>query len=103
MLKLLGYIDEEYRDASLSEFAARCGVDIYTLGRIIRRQTSRTFTDLVEEKRMKQASWLLRNTCITIEDISHAVGYENTSYFYRLFGKTFGMRPREYRLAKGNQ
>lgn len=103
MLKLLGYIDEEYRDASLSEFAARCGVDIYTLGRIIRRQTSRTFTDLVEEKRMKQASWLLRNTCITIEDISRAVGYENTSYFYRLFGKTFGMRPREYRLAKGNQ
>lgn len=97
MLKLLGYIDGEYKDASLSEFAARCGISIYSLGRIIRRQTAKTFTDLVEEKRMRQASWLLQNTRISVEDISYTVGYENTSYFYRLFRKVYGMSPREFR------
>ena len=47
---------------------------------------------------MSQAVWLLQNTHLTIADISVAVGYENTSYFYRLFEKTFGKSPREIRF-----
>ena len=30
-----------------------------------------------------------------------AVGYENTSYFYRVFQKRFRMTPGEYRKQKG--
>ena len=28
------------------------------------------------------------------------VGYENTSYFYRLFHERYGLSPREYRLVR---
>ena len=48
---------------------------------------------------MAQASFLLKNTKLTIEEIALNIGYENLSYFYRLFEKTYGMTPRTYRLS----
>lgn len=97
ILKLLDYIEGEYKDAALSDFAQRNRIDIYTLGRIIKKNTGKTFTDLLARKRMEQAAWLLTNTSLAIADISVSVGYENTSYFYRLFKKTYGRSPRMYR------
>lgn len=97
LLHLLDYIENEYKNAALSEFAERNRVDIYSLGRLIKKNTGMTFTGLLAQKRMRQAAWLLRNTKLAIADISVSVGYENTSYFYRLFRKTYGIGPREYR------
>lgn len=100
MLHLLSYIESEYKDAALSDFAKRYRIDIYTLGRIIKKNTGKTFTALLGEKRMRQAAWLLTNTSMPVADISVSVGYENTSYFYRLFEKTYGMSPRGYRMNR---
>lgn len=98
MLTLLDYIDTNYRDASFTEFCDLHHTDIYSMGRIIKKNTGKSFTVLLAEKRMSQTLWLLQNTRLTIADISVAVGYENTSYFYRLFEKTFGKSPLEMRL-----
>jgi transcriptional regulator GlxA family with amidase domain len=46
---------------------------------------------------MKTAAFLLENTSLSIMDISFTVGYENTSYFHKIFREKFGMSPREYR------
>ena len=59
-----------------------------------------TYTELLQKKRMSQAVFLLRNTNMAIEDISEQVGYENVSYFYRLFYKVYSMTPKEYRDGK---
>lgn len=98
MLRLLDYIEGEYKNAALSEFAARNRIDIYTLGRMIRKNTGMTFTELLAQKRMRRAAYLLQHTNLAIADISVSVGYENTSYFYRLFRKTYGVSPRSYRI-----
>ena len=100
MLKLLNYIDTGYRSASLSEFAAREGEDVYTLSRLIKRKTGRTFKDLLIEKRLLQADYLLKNTTLPVGDIALSVGYENTSYFHRLFRESYGMSPRERRVRQ---
>lgn len=98
MLRLLNYIEGEYKDAALSEFAKRNRIDIYTLGRMIRKNTGMTFTELLAQKRMRRAAYLLQHTNLAIADISVSVGYENTSYFYRLFRKTYGVSPKSYRM-----
>lgn len=98
VLKLLNYIDGEYQNASLSEFASRNSIDIYTLGRLIKKRTGNTFTDLLATLRMDQAAYLLAHTQLPVADISLSIGYENTSYFHRLFQKTYGCTPRQYRL-----
>jgi len=60
-------------------------------------KTGKTFTQLVQEKRLTQAAYLLKNTRMKIETIAHAVGYENITYFYRLFTRSHGKTPADYR------
>ena len=43
---------------------------------------------------------LLRRSDLNIQQIITQVGYENTSYFYRLFHERYGQSPREYRNAR---
>lgn len=42
----------------------------------------------------------LSGTKLSVSDIIMAVGYENTSYFYRAFSEMYGVTPREYRLRQ---
>lgn len=97
IVRLYRYIEENFRTASLSEAATLLGYDIYHLSRYIRQKTGRTFLDIVQEKRMLQAAFLLKNTALRIAEVSMEVGYENTSHFHRLFMKRFGCTPKRYR------
>ena len=96
---VLGFIEENYRDGELSQLATQLGCDLYWLSRIIKNTTGKTYTQLVQEKRLTQAAWLLENTGLTITDISLDVGYHNFSYFYRIFHDKYKCSPREYRRA----
>lgn len=98
MFRLLRYIDENYRDASLSSFAAGENVDEYVLSRIIKRNTGSTFKELLQNKRLLRACELLKSTDIAIADISVMIGYDNTSFFHRLFRRTYNCSPRDYRI-----
>lgn len=100
ILTVLRYIETHYADGSLTEVAKMLHLDIATLSREIHRQTGKTYTGLVQEKRLTQAAFLLRTTDWNIDDIAVAVGYENISYFHRLFRSTYGISPRNYRVRK---
>lgn len=98
-LEALRYINENYAEASLKEFAYDRKMDVYTVSRIIKNETGSTFKNLLEEKRMNEACFLLKNTPLNIEDIALHAGYENLSFFYRLFQRKYGMTPRDYRIS----
>ncbi|SFP52446.1 AraC-like ligand binding domain-containing protein [Butyrivibrio proteoclasticus] len=98
MFKLLRYIDTDYRDASLTSFSNSVSEDPYVLSRIIKKNTGSTFKELLQSKRLNKAQELLKNTNISIADISVMVGYDNTSFFHRLFRRNFGCSPRDFRL-----
>lgn len=74
--------------------------DLYNLSRMVKRLTSKTYTDLVQTKRLNTAAFLLNNTDLTISDIGLSVGYDNLSYFHRIFRKKFGLSPKNYRDKK---
>lgn len=100
VFSVLRYVEEHYRDGSLGEIAARLHYELPSLSRLIRQQTGRNYTELVQEKRLSQAAWLLRNTRRRVDEIANAVGYENLSYFHRLFAARFGQSPKKYRDCK---
>ena len=52
---------------------------------------------MLQEKRLKAACALLRQTDLPVSDIAAAVGYENSSYFYRRFREIYRMSPKEFR------
>ena len=100
LLHMFNYIDTEYRTASLTDFASKHHEDIYTLSRFIKKKTGSTFKELLVEKRLRQAEYLLANTSLPVADIAVSVGYENTSYFHRIFRNTYGMSPRDWRISQ---
>ena len=100
IMTVLRYAEEHYRDGSLAEIADTLGYEMTSLSRLIKQKTGRNYTDLIQEKRMSQAAWLLRNTDMRVDDIGISVGYENISYFHRLFAKTYGTSPKKYRDCK---
>ena len=97
VVQVLKYIEDHYNDGSLNECADLLHYDLYWLSREIKKQTGQNYTDLVQEKRMAQAAFLLRTSKMRVADIALSVGYENVSYFHRLFGKTYGVSPKQYR------
>ena len=56
---------------------------------------------LLMQKRLSQAAYLLTTTKLAVEDIIAAVGYDNNSYFHRIFKERYGMTPKKYRNAEG--
>lgn len=97
MMRVLGLIEEHYRDGELSDLSAELNTDLYTISRIIKRRTGRTYTDLLQEKRLKLAAFLLSTTNIPVTDVCADVGYNNFSYFYKIFKREYGVTPKEYR------
>lgn len=100
VLKVLRYVEGAYTSGSLSDIAAILHYDVCWLSREIKRKTGKTYTQIVQDKRLAQAAFLLKNTNRNVSDISLAVGYENISYFHRIFSETFGKSPRQYRLQE---
>jgi AraC-like DNA-binding protein len=97
---VLRYIEDHYADGSLTEIADILHYDVTWLSREIKRRTGKTYTELLQEKRLSQAAWLLKNTRQKVADIGISVGYENLSYFHRIFAQHFGISPKAYRDCK---
>lgn len=102
IIDVLGYIEENYRDGELTRLAGVLNYDVYWLSKEIKKLTGKNYTDLVQEKRLNQAAYLLKNTAMSVTDIGLMVGYDNLSYFHRIFQKYYGTTPRKFRLKINN-
>lgn len=60
--------------------------------------TGLTPSNYINQIRIEFAAHLLRSDERSINDVVEACGFDNTSYFYRLFKRQYGATPRQYRL-----
>ena len=97
VVQVLRYIEENYREASLTRIAKALNYDLCWLSREVRRRTGSTFQELVQHKRLSQAVYYLRCTTLRVDEIGRAVGYSNLSYFHRIFQEAYGLTPKKYR------
>lgn len=95
--QVLRYVESNYADGSFGELSEQLHYDSSWLSREIKRKTGKTYTQLVQDKRLAQAAFLLRNTDRNVSEIALAVGYENISYFHRIFSDAYGKSPKHYR------
>ena len=97
VLKTLKYIEENYRDASLTFLANSINLSVSNLSKIVKKEMGMTFKEILQDKRLKVAKQLLKTTEIPITDIIYMIGYDNTSYFHRIFKERYNKRPTKYR------
>ena len=71
------------------------------LSRYLRKETGKTFAQLLCEFRMRRAEKMLLHTDFSIEKIVETVGYTDKSRFYRNFKAMYGVSPVKYRKGRG--
>ena len=96
---LLEMSGEEAVREGLPRLVSLCGVSPAYLARTLKAHTGQTPTEFVNGLRLEQAAILLTTTPQEIADVALDCGFENLSYFYRLFRRRYGRSPRAYRLA----
>ena len=97
LLSLLLYIEKNYEKITLQEMANYFGFNPNYLSDFLKKHTGKTFIQLVHLQRVNVAAEYLSYTVAPIDRIANKVGYENPSYFYKIFKKYFGVSPAEYR------
>lgn len=97
LLSLLLYIEKHYSNITLQKMATHFGFNPNYLSDYLKKHTGKTFIQLVHLQRINVAAEYLTYTTAPIERIATRVGYENPSYFYKIFKKYFGISPAEYR------
>ena len=97
VIETLKYIDNNYVDATLFEISEMLKQPHYKISKLMKKHTNMTFKELLQEKRLNKAKQLLTETNISVVKIISLVGYENPTYFYKIFKEKYGYTPREYR------
>ncbi|PAV30621.1 hypothetical protein CIL05_05835 [Virgibacillus profundi] len=94
---LMSYYDKQI---DKSELAALCYTHPSHLSRKFKQETNMTITDYQQMIRINKAKHLLKNEAISIEEIAWLVGYEDSSYFSRVFKRETGCTPSQFRNSK---
>ena len=82
---------------SLRDVASELGMTPGHLTTVVRRRTGRTVQEWIIERRMTEARNLLADTELPVAEIARRVGMSDPGYFSRLFRRTHGTSPREWR------
>lgn len=94
------YLGENYdRNLSLEEICAELSVSKNYFSYLFKRETGWNLWAYLTEIRLDKSKELLRTTDYKSYEIAYMVGYDNPSYFSKLFKKCTGQTPNEYRVA----
>ncbi len=92
----MSYIERHACDCTLDDLAHHLHLSPNYASALLKRQTGRTFMQLVQESRLTRAAALL-DTGATAEAAAREVGYANMSFFYKKFTERYGCTPAAYR------
>jgi AraC family transcriptional activator of pobA len=82
---------------SLRDVAHAVGVTPGHLTTVVRRRTGRTVQEWIIERRMAEARYLLADTDVPVAEVARRVGMSDPGYFSRVFRRTHGASPRQWR------
>lgn len=97
IMKILNYIDENYRNISLEDLANNFGYNKNYISNKLKLNTNFSFSELLERKKLNMAIYYMREDNYSMEQIAHLIGYETPSAFFKLFKKHYQITPFQYK------
>ncbi|WP_162162927.1 AraC family transcriptional regulator [Gorillibacterium massiliense] len=99
--KINGIIETRYNDPNLSLnlVSEELKMSTYHVSRVYRQLTLTNIVDAINSVRIDNAKALLLQTEKPVTEIAERTGFTNSSYFHRMFKKTTGVTPAEFRKA----
>ena len=99
-IKIEQYFDENLMDASLNGLANFLGYSPIYTSSLVKKITDETYKKFLQKKRLEVSATLLLQTDLSINEIVKKVGYENASFFRKIFEEKYGTTPLNYRKRK---
>lgn len=94
-------LEKKYKEEKSAAFyASELNITLKHLNRICREILKKTTTEVIVNRVILEAKRMLLDKNWTVNEIAFALGYEDYSYFSRLFKKHSSMSPSEFRLLK---
>lgn len=94
------YLDEHFaEDISVDELAAITFTNKYHLIHLFSREYGISPIAYLMEKRISEAKHLLRETRMSVTEISKVTGFSSPSFFAKRFGQSVGLSPLAYRKS----
>jgi AraC-like DNA-binding protein len=82
---------------SLAVVAQASGASIFHFCKVFKKSTGLKFTDYVARVRLEDAKTQLLNPSRRISEVAYDVGFQSLTQFNRMFKRTFGQSPTEFR------
>lgn len=97
ILPSLQYIEKNYKTATLKDAANHVGLNSNYLSSLLKKYTGKSFNELIQNEKLSACERLLVSSSMSITDIANYIGYQNISFFYKMFKNKYGCLPGEYR------
>lgn len=81
---------------NVSTLAKRFELKPSNLANQFKKETQKTISEFTHELRLKEAVYYLKNSNLSISEISRLVGYSDQNYFTRIFKKYYQTSPSQY-------
>lgn len=95
---VLRYIEEHYADSiRLEDAALLVSLSPAYLSNIFKKETGENFVDYLNSYRIEHAKTKLKDSNLSVNEISYSVGFQDARYFSKLFKKYVGITPKDYR------
>ena len=96
-IKTIEYIHKNYmNNIGLSNAADQIGINKSYLSRVFAEDCGMGFTEYLNRFRVQKAKYFIRAGGEKIKSISEKVGFNNNTYFFKVFKEVTGMTPQEY-------
>ena len=100
----MGYIyDHLYEQIRVSDLAALTELNESYLSVLFKKETGKTISDYVRQRRVEAAEGMLRYSDYSYSDIGNILAFCSQSHFISVFRKETGLTPRQYRARYGAQ
>ncbi len=83
---------------ALDEYAVRIGLSPRQIERIVKKHFNVSFGQYVRARRLEAAKNLLRSPFSSIKGVANSLGFDDVSYFCRIFRHAVGVTPGKYAI-----
>ena len=94
---MMNYVDLHYKDVTLSDLAEEFGYSEKYVSRLFQKATGVSFKDYIFNLKYENICFKLVNPDLPVDEIIHAEGISNETYFFHRFREIYGVTPSEYR------
>nr|WP_307993173.1 response regulator [uncultured Niameybacter sp.] len=104
IVEIMDYVEEHIGEKiTLGSIANHINMNESYISRLFKQETGMNIINYINIRKMEKAKELLGEKNMIVKDVAYALGFEEQSYFNRMFNKYFGVNPKEYKRCTNSK